>query len=268
MGYEKILIVLGFVSDTGISMKALRKLAGLFQEANITYGEELLTNRPDAKKRYDEVVDRIKEVAFDKLKNKLGFEDEVIEKIISLMMLTNKIEDIYVIDGMVLSKLKKTELVKEGSELAKLNDELMSLKTNALYSASNGVFNNIDSDAFNSIENENFKSLLVESLNGLVKPFIKSLDSNFKYDDEAVIAIRDKVIYMVDNLNIYLNNTLKGILSDNAGVQKTKVIVTYNDLVLYFELKRRDDYIIISQNEYKINVISEMLNNNTKELKK
>ena len=243
MGYEKILKELGYINDTGISMKALRKLAGLFQSANTVYGVELFAKREDSKERYHEVIEQIKEVAFDKLKNKLDFEDEVIEKIISLMMMTNKIEEIYVIDGMVLTRLENVRLAKEGSALEKLDDASKSEEKDALYSSSSGVFYNINSKSFIDIENDYFKHLVIGSLNALVG----------KNDTNA---------------DIYVNHTLSELYSDNTGSQISKVIIKCKDEILYYDLKIRDDYVITSQNEYRVNVLSEMLDSNDKVYKK
>lgn len=248
MGYEKILKELGFVNDTGISMKALRKLAGLFQNANTVYGNELLNNREDAKKRYDEVIGRIREVAFNKLKKQLGFEDEVIEKIITLMLITNRIEEIYVINGDVLAQIDNTVYTNE---------------RDVLYSASNNNYLNVNYKKFNNSDNIDCKTLLISVLNNALRPF------THVNADERVLSINGDVItYNIPNLSIYINNSLEEIFSDKTGTVISNVIVKYNDMLLNFDLKIRDEYVIVSQNEYRVNVISEMLNNNTKELKK
>ena len=100
------------------------------------------------------------------------------------------------------------------------------------------------------------KKLIVDSFNNVFKVY---LDENpLKYNDNG------DVIYSEPDFNIYLNTNFKELNTINEQMMDRiiKVIVKKNvDEIYYFDLKVRDGYTVIYQNEYGLNKVSELLNN-------
>ena len=241
MEYKNILEKLAEINDSNFTMNSLIELAKLWQKASCVYGTEQLEKRIDAKECYDEVSGKIREVAFDKLKNKLGFEDEVINKIVSLMVITDKIEEIYVLDGYVASKLSNNQYTLNQEELVFASK-----------------FVNITSKEFNDSDDK-LKNLVVKSISNAILPLV-----NVKNPNGVVVVNDGTVRYNVTEINIYLNHTLNEILSDTTGLLMTKIFVKYKDTILCFDLKVNGEYIFIGKDEDKVNISSEMLNNKEK----
>ena len=245
MKYKEIFNELDEIINSDFNMSDFRKLNKIWQNINYIYGGELLDQRLDAKSHYDIVKNKVNEVLYAKLKEKLDFEDEVINQLLAFTMFTEKVEDLYVLDGIVIAKMK-----------AYVHGEPKDI----LFFPGNNEFNNIATEKFNNLDNNEFKTFLAQSLSNLIKPLIKD-----RVDvDEALVMNNDTFTYNVSDLNVYINSLLSNILSDNTGSKVHKILVTYEDLIFYFDMKLRDNYIIISQNDFKIHSISEMLNQKNK----
>ena len=89
-----------------------------------------------------------------------------------------------------------------------------------------------------------------------------------KMEKGKLLNLHDKQIgYNLDNLNIYINKSLKEIMKINTDVTKevAKVLVKHNnDELYYFDLKIHYAYLELAHNNYKVNKLSEMLDEKVK----
>lgn len=246
MEYNDILKELENVDDINFTMYDLIKLSNIFLKANCQYSKELFEKREDAKERYDEVYDRVYEVAFDRLKDKLGFEDEVIERIITLVENHDNIKDIYVIDGNVIARLR------ENANFPRKEVNVFMLQRG---------FIDINSNEFNN-GNDHDNELLVNAFNSLLKTLINDKDKLLLDYHNGVINYNDI------NLHIYINHNLDDIMKDSNGLASSEILIKYNNMLLSFDMIIRNNCVSFKKNDYQVNVISSMLNENTKVYKK
>ena len=105
-------------------------------------------------------------------------------------------------------------------------------------------------------ESHEMKKLLVGSFNNLCK-------SELGNKNVLKLNRNDYISYNVD-ADILLNCTLSYLDENNLENKNAKALVRIMDDIHYFDMKLRDGYLIISNNECKINKLSEELNKKNK----
>ena len=202
----------------------------------------------DVKKEYDyyAIKNYLEDMVFHKLKEKLGYEDEIIKKIISYLSFAEVIDEIFVIDGNVLVKvLSKTTSDPEYK----------------VYFIPEKGFYDITSVNFSNTENYGMiKELVVNSINNIFK-------SNIDINKALDLNNNGSIKYRELGLNIFINKPLSelGKINDELNNDVIKVIVKYKfDKIYTFDMKLRDGYLVIYQNEYNVNKVSEALNTSSK----
>ena len=189
---------------------------------------------------YHAIKSYLEDVTFEKLKSKLDYEDEVIKKLSEYACYMENIDEVYVLDGFIASCVHDNH----GNSHFILEDNFL----------------DITSSGFNNIRNNMvFKKLISDSINNYLKYYL-ALDSLLHFKKNG------KFIYSNNNINIYLNSSLSDMnrINNENSNEVIKIIVKYNDEIYYFDMKIRDGYLVIYQNQYEINKISDKLNGNVK----
>ena len=196
---------------------------------------------------FDKYISFTNEVIWKKLKETFDFEDEVINRIFSFIRVMDEIDDMYVLDGNVI--VRRSNKTSDGG----------------IYVAPELDFIDITDKCFvgNNVKNK-MTNLVVMSINNIIKPLIEN-----RVKPSDILSINDdKIDYKKDNLNIYLSHNMSDILTDSSGNKVTKVSASYDNNLLYYDMKIRDDYVILLQNNYEVKVISKMLDKSEKKNKR
>ena len=245
MGYQDIINEIRGLYYDEFNMDSYRKLGSINKKINQVAINQNVNDTGNVH-NYNVTKNYLEEVAFSKLKEKLGYEDEVIKKIVSYISYSEAISEIYVVDGIVLVKaLSKTNDNKEYKSFIILQ--------NGFYDIASINFNNTANFGI-------LKKLLVDSINHIFKTNI--------YDTKALeINNNGDIRYKESDLNIFINCSLNklGMINEKMNNEIIKVIIKYqNDQIFSFDMKLRDGYLVIYQNEYNVNKVSETLNNESK----
>ena len=241
MEYVDIIKRINEIEQEDFTMDRLKETGNIAQEIFYVYGKEFMRKKEDAMGRMMNVKDLLSCVIFDKLKEKTGFENEIIDAIVGFLGFFNQVSDIYILDGNIIVKLttpdeKETSYVKSG--------ELIDISSK---------------DFTSELDYEFYKCYYVEAMNKAMVPLFKE-----KFDKGNLLNINSdlRISYNLDNLSIYSNKTLKEIMQINTDVSKdvAKVLIKHNhDELYYFDLKIHYAYFELAHNEYKVNKLSEML---------
>ena len=242
MNYNSLISDFEIIVNSDLTMENLRKIRTIYLNLVKVYRQEM--NKPyndenKCKQELHNTTTYFNDVLWNTLKSRLDFEDEVINLIFGAIRGMDNIDEIFVIDGNVIVSCSN--------------------KNNHSYAVSSKLdFVEVTNRAFYSREDNNQASnLVVAAINSAIKPYVYN-----KYDPEDVIAIEDgKINYLVDDLKIYVSHDVSSILEDNSGHLITKVLAKYQDKTLYFDLKRRNDCVIVLNDEYNIHTLSEKLSN-------
>ena len=250
MEYVDIIKRISEIEQEDFTMERLKEAGNIAQEIFYVYGKELMRKKEDAKVRMMNVKDLLNCVVFNKLKEKTGFENEIIDDLVGFIGFFNQVSDIYILDGNIIVKLTTPD-EKETS-----------------YVRSNELMDISGKDFTRGLDYELYKCFYVEAMNKAMVPLFKE-----KFDKGNLLNINSDlhISYNLDNLSIYSNKTLKELMQINTDVSKdvAKVLIKHNhDEFYYFDLKIHYAYFELAHNEYKVNKLSEMLNKKDKVKKK
>ena len=239
MEYGEIIKEIGNINGEEFTMDSFQKIGNICKEINRVYRDSMVNSRLDAEDHYIQVKEYLNDIVFDKLKEKLGFENEIIRKIVEILNFADRIKDIYVLDGNVIVELMTNE----------------SSVTFLLHG--NGLMD-INSYQFSSQNDEyEYKKSLVSLLNDAIPKLLKndSLNESLKLEDNLIS-------YNISDLNVYANHSLSDMFMDNSG--NTKTLVRYGNELGYFDIRRHNGYLVLANNDYRVNKLSTMLKNETK----
>lgn len=235
--------VIGMINDIDLeefTIDSFKKAGEVYQIINSTYGSSLLNKKMDAKTNYLNVLAIFNAVVYEKLKEKLQFDSEIIEEIVSLAPFFSYILDIYIIDGNVIVKLKNRYAQEES------------------YLVSKGFYDIASKDFTRELNYDLYKGFFTDAMNKAMAPIFKE-----KWEKGSLLHVSDsKIGYNLDDLNIYVNKSLKELMQINTDVTKevAKVLIKHdNDEIFYYDLKIHYAYLELAQNDYKVNKLSEML---------
>lgn len=251
MGFDIVINGIKRLEREDFSLDSI-KFAGVIEhELNNTVVNQLLNRKYYAKENYQILHNHLKDVLYRKMKEKLDFEDEVIEKMMDLTKYSNRLEDIYVLDGNVIAKVLSTDglTLKEVTYL---------YPTSGFRELTTLTFN----DSFNKLI---VRDLLVTHLNNVIKPMIRSNMENI----DPIASDGLEIGYTFPNIEVYLDRGLKEIdrIYNESKNYITKVLIKVNEENYYsYDLKCRDGYMILAQNDFTLKKVSEILE--AKKLKK
>ena len=241
MEYTDIIKRIETLENNDFTMESFKEVGDLYQKINSIYASLLLDKKIDAKTNYVNTIVKLNNIVFNKLKEKLGFEDEVINEIVSLAPFFSFLLDIYVLDGNVIVKIKSYDNKKELS-----------------YLITKGFYDVASRDFTRELNYSFYKEFFTDAMNNAMIPIFKE-----KMEKGKLLNINDGHIgYNLDNLNIYTDKSLKEIMKTNSDVTKerAKVLIKYNhDEIYYYDLKIHYAYFELLHNDYKVNKISDML---------
>ena len=250
MEYDSIIKRINTLENNDFTMDSFKEVGDLYQTINNIYGHSLLNKKIDAKTNYVNLIVRLNSIVSSKLKEKLGFEDEIINQIMSMYPFFSYILDIYVLDGNVIVRLKSHDNSKEISHLI-----------------SKGFYDVSSKDFTRELNYSFYKEFFTDAMNNAMVPLFKE-----KMEKGKLLNINNKQIdYNLNNLNIYINKSLKEIMKINTDVNKevAKVLIKHNhDELYYFDLKIHYAYFELAHNDYKVNKLSEILDGKVKVKKK
>ena len=239
MKYSEILEEIKRIYQEDFTMESFRKIGCLNKKINeISLKQDM--NNINNENNYHEVKNCLAEVVYLKLKDKLNFSDDIINKIINHIGYADDISEIYVLDGYVAYDV----LSSDGKEP---------------YFALEDSFCNITSNNFNDVVGSSLlKKLIVESINNLFREYL----------DEKPLKLKSNGDITCDeNINIYLNSTLSYLGKINSEINNEIIKVMIHDdkdNIYYFDMKLRDGYLVLYQNNHYLHKVSEILNNKNK----
>ena len=240
MEYSEIINEIEDIKNNEFTMDSFKIVGSISRRINSIYMDSIKSDYCDAKDNYINVRGYLRDVVFDKLKTKLGFEDEIINEIVKILYFADRFSEIYILDGNIIVELE----TDSGSISFLLSD--------------NG-FVDITSPEFSKKNELNeFKKTFVNMLNGAISSIT---DNNLSLS--SLKLCDDLISYNVNDLNIYLNHSLSDIIL-NEDEKITKVLIKQGNELYYFDIKKYDGYISFANNNYKINKLSEMLKTEVK----
>ena len=251
MGFEIIIDGIRRLEREDFTFDSI-KFAGVIEhKLNNIVVTELLSHKYYAKENYQILHNHLRDVLYTKMKDALDFDDEVIEKMVDLIKYSNRLEDIYVFDGNVIAKVLSTD----GFEVKDVTH---------LYPTAG--FRELTTLAFNdSFKELAVRDLIVAHLNNAIKPMI---ESNV-YNVDPIASDGLEIGYTFQGIEVYLNRGLKEIdrIYNKNKRDVTKVLIKVDEENYYsYDLKCRDGYMILAQNDFTLKKVSEMLD--SKKLKK
>ena len=239
MEYSEIINEINQMYDEDFNMDSFRYLGILDKKIKEIASKEDLH---DVEKEYNyhAVNNYLEELAFTKLKEKLGYEDEVIYKIMKYISYADVIEEIFVVDGYVIVKAVTNVNVNEKKTFL--------IPEDGFYDISSANFN----DSNNSLI---LKELIITGINNI-------LNDNLDIKKPLILNGNGDVIYNKKNVSIFINRKISDLAKINAmdNNEIIKVLVRSNlDKIDYIDMKLQDGYLVTYQNEYPVNKVSSAL---------
>ena len=190
---------------------------------------------------YENTIERLKKVVFNKIKEKIDASDVTIDNIVNIIFSQDKkqlLKGIYAIDNEYI-------IGSYGTCKGRVTNRIGSYKNIGFSSFSEGV---------NEQELEEFTSMLDN--------FVRTLPIEVDNDDKMVYVNTynyPRSCSTNHSLNICLNHTLKEIMSDKEGKLETKLIIATYDMLYSFNLKYvNEKFEIYNNNDVIIDVVQEL----------
>ena len=248
MEYTEILDEINRIYSNDFDMTAFNKLGSINTRINEIASKQDMKN-PEKKYNYHATKSYFDEMVFNSLKEKLGYEDEVIYKIMKYINIAEIIKEIYVIDGNIIVKA--------------INKSFDGKFSWTYYIPEQGFYD-IASFAFNDdIYNEYGGMIKQLILNGISN----TLKSNLEIDKPLMFNKGGGIEYNQDDIRIFINKRVSELskINESNGNEIIKVLVKDSlDEIYSFDMKLRGGYLVIYQNEYPVNKVSEELDSNKK----
>lgn len=243
MEYTKIINEIKNLENEEMTIEKFRIAGRIKKEMDRLFIRDVFEKKVDAEYQFDNAREMLETMIFQQLKEKLGFEDEVITKMVYFLDFAERLEDIYVLDGLVMVKVISSAYHKP---------------TLVSYLAPSQGINEITSAYFNNSFNYPIKNLLVGALNNVLNPLFK----DYLNGDDVLLLENGNLIYNLPQLSIYFDKSIKEIEQINKeNINSTvKILVKYGVEELYsYDLKIRNGYAILSENDFQVKKVSEML---------
>lgn len=253
MNYDEILDKFYDFIGSEFDLQHLDKLKKLYEELqgcfNLLVTDAMSKNNKGKvaalKRDYLGVCEMLKTAMCTKLQEKLDLENEIIVDINNIInMYCDRIREIHVLDGTIVVWFKDESVPKLYEPL---DEELYGYKVSDefFYSeplggktlvdmTSNKFYCNNDGEDSKYYELANY---IISTIRGVIKPVL--LGSGV--DNDLITITPKRINYAVPGLHIFFSNDLRNISSDKTGTKITKVIVAYQNKVLYYDLKIRHD---------------------------
>ena len=264
MNYDEILGKFYDFIGSEFDLQHLDKLKELYEELqgcfNLLVTDAMSKNNKEKvaalKRDYLRVCEMLTTAMCTKLQEKLGLGNEIIVDINNIInMYCDRIREIHVLEGTIIVWFKDESVPKLYEPL---DEELYGYKASDkfFYSEPLGgkTFVDMTSNEF-YCNNDGEDSKYYELANYIISTI-----------RGVIITITPKKInYSVPGLRIFFSNDLKNISSDKTGTKITKVIVAYQNQVLYYDLKIRHDRELSDSgigllfNDYQPHILSEVL---------
>lgn len=234
MEYKNIIKEIDNLNAIDFTMSSFETVSILSRTINNIYSSSMLNNKTDAKAKYETARGYLCSTLFDILKNKLGFEDEVINQIVSLIDFIDIVQEIYVIDDIVMIKMQT------GMENNNIITSFIP-KDNFIDVTSRTFINGLDLDVYKDY-------------------FINAF--NEASSEKLLIKENEMITYNQENVSIYLDKPLKSIMQVNSDVigEKFKVIIEKDDEINYYDMMVHYGHFDLVQKDFTVNKISLMLN--------
>lgn len=248
MNYNIVIERLNEIINSKLTMESLMEIRGLYIISKYIYSQELAiaNNRNNCTIKYEKHIIDMNQLILNKLKSELMVDEFTINKIFTTIRDGFEYaDDIYILNDID----NKFIITKNATDKQTLS-----------LSWSNG-FKDITSNDFN-VNNEDayFTKLIAGSLNNSIKTLIQ----NGVEPDDILEINGNKVNYVLPELNIYANRNFNDIIINDNGTKITKILVIYQNQMLYFDMKIYHGYVILSQNDIEITKLSEELRQKTK----
>ena len=214
------------IIDADLSMINLFLIKKMYVNLDRNYRKAMSKKYYDkdlATKEYQNTIEYFNKEVWNKLKSSLDYDDETINRIFSFVRTLDNIEEMYIQDDLVVTKTSDDKL----------------------FSSPEFKFKEITDESFISgMAKHKLTKLIIMSINNAIVPFV---DTRVTTDD--VLYVDSNVGYLNRKMKVYLTHNLSEILSDTTGTKVTKILVTYEDQAFGFDLKIRDDVVILKQHD-------------------
>ena len=277
MNYDEILNKFYDFIGSEFDLQHLDKLRELYEELqgffNLLVTDAMSKNNKKKvaalKRDYLSISEMLKTAMCTKLQEKLGLGNEIIVDINNIInMYCDRIREIHVLDGTIVVWFKDESVPKLYEPL---DEELYGYKGSDKFfyneplggktfvdMTSNEFYCNNDGEDSKYYELANY---IISTIRGVIKPVLLGSE----VDSDLITITPKKINYSVPGLRIFFSNDLKNISSDKTGTKITKVIVAYQNQVLYYDLKIRHDRELSDSgigllfNDYQPHILSEVL---------
>ncbi len=229
------------IENSTLTIDNLKELARINGEINDIYIAEKNSGRIDAKIRFNTMKGKLYELAFIKLKEKLDFDNEIIDVILYFLSYVERINEIYVLDGNVIIKMISN------------ND---SEKKISYFVSTNG-FMDVESKKFtNDFNDISYKEYYVKALNNAIMPYL----------NKEILKIQNNEIVCLPNVKLYSDYSLRDVMLTKTYVlnETVKIILDDNEQLYSFDMKVGYGNFYLIPNSYPISKILELLDNKDK----
>ena len=244
MDYKKIIDEIEEMCGNNFTTDSFQTARTINRQMNKSFNSFSTINKERELNNFLKVKSYLEDVVFYKLKEKLGYDDEVIRKLVSYLNFSGNIEEVYVIDGYTAVKIG--------------NDGEININSSNFIPEGN--FSDISSLDYNDSDgNLVIKKLVVNGINNFFR-------ERFNNEDVLVLKNSGYISNNIPGLYIFINSSLSHLneINEKHIAEVAKMLVKYGDDIYYFDVKIRDNYLIFHYNDFEINKIFELLNTQNK----
>lgn len=233
MKYEEIIKEIELLENDNLSLLMMQHAMEISAKMRHILFNEMREGKLNAQERYDGVCEYFISVLSNKLEENTSFDQEVIGKIMAIFNQSFVLEDIAVVDKTVLVKGKSIKNFDRESHFVLFPQKDLVELSRVLF----------------TVKEEIFQNLLLFSLNNVLK-------KNLSFEDEPMVLDGNKISYNTPDLKVYFSN--------NVDMQEQDALihflVQYKENIFAFDIKMRDGYLILVEQNTLIWKLSEQEN--------
>ena len=240
MDYNKFIDEIEKLCNEDFTMESFQNAGSINRRINRAFSKRSPLDKERELSNFLSTKAYLDDVVFYKLKGKLGYEDEVIRKLVSYIGYSDIINEVYVIDGYTAINMK-------------VNSDNFDVDTQQFIPE--GDFSEITSLSFNSNDNDlMIKKLVVSGLNSFFRE---------QFNNEDILKLKNSgyISSNIVGLYIFMNSSLAHLdeINKNNLNEVVKMFVKYGEDIYYFDVKMRDNYLVLQYNNYEVHKLSEKL---------
>ena len=229
MKYKNIVDRINEIKESDITMDTFVELNRIAKKLDYVHEKQMNKNKISDNVQYNTIKTYLNEVVFTKLKDQLGFSDDVINNIMYYINYGDRLDNIYVFDENIVARVKNYGEEESVNTYFIPNKGLMDITSKAFAKVSNNL---------------EFDHSLVNSLNNIFGPMLE-LNKIVNLDYKTIT-------YSTPRINIYLDSSI------------TKMLDKYDDKFFYYNVNLIDNHLTLLHRDYDIYMVREMLEEKSK----